>query len=117
MLIYINGVIWFHIALTFKCVTWDVSREEMYFIFRTDDFSESVTLQDNDGKVKTICSFVEKYYNCYPMPTSLVINLNIKKNEIIFIIKDFRSVVMDGIWSVSQGGKTFRTNVSLSNGN
>lgn len=109
-------MIWLHIAFTFKCVTWDVSGDEIYFIFRTSDFSESVTLKDNDGNIQTICSFEESFYHCYPIPTSLVINPNIIKNEIKFLIKDFRSMDMDGTWSISQGDKTFNTNVSLSNG-
>lgn len=88
----------------------------MYFIYRAGDFSKSVTLKNNDGRINTICRFDELYYHCDPIPTFLVIHPNIKKEELLFKIKDFKGKDIDGAWSVSQGGKTFSTIVSLSNG-
>ncbi|VDI30395.1 Hypothetical predicted protein, partial [Mytilus galloprovincialis] len=87
----------------------------MYFIYRAGDFSKSVTLKNNDGRINTICRFDELYYHCDPIPTFLVIHPNIKKEELLFKIKDFKGKDIDGAWSVSQGGKTFSTIVSLSN--
>lgn len=113
----LTGIIWIRIAFAFNCITWDVNQDEMYLIYRTEDFSNSITLKDNYGNVKTICSFEHSSYHCYPIPTFVVINPNIKKEEIIFTIEDFKRMDVDGTWSVSQGSKTFNTIVSISNGN
>lgn len=115
-IISLTVIIRIQIAFAFKCITWSVSRDEMYFTYRTGDFSKSVTFKDSGGNVKTICSFEQSSYYCQPIPTFIVIKPNIKKREIIFTIEDYKSMDLDGTWSVSQGGNTFSTIVSLSNG-
>ncbi|XP_052066925.1 uncharacterized protein LOC127706385 [Mytilus californianus] len=102
-------------AVAFNCITWDVIQDDLNLIYRTDDFLKPVSLKDNNGN-ETMCSFEKTTYHCHHIPMFGVINPNINRNEIIFTIEDVKSKDVDGTWYISQGGKTFSTTVSLTNG-
>ncbi|CAC5360201.1 unnamed protein product [Mytilus coruscus] len=102
-------------AVAYNCITWDVIQDDLNLIYRTDDFIKPVTLKDNNGN-KTRCSFEKTSYHCHHIPMFGVINPNINKKEIKFTIEDVKSKDVEGTWYISQGGKTFSTTVSLTNG-
>lgn len=114
--IYLAWFIWLHKAIASNCITWDVNGDDLYIIYRTDDFFKPITLKDNDGNIKISCTFKKSSYCCYHIPMFAVVNLNLNKKEIIFTFKDCKSNYVDGTWSVSQDGEMFSTIVSLSNG-
>lgn len=96
-------------------MVWDILGDNLVFSCTITDFSNPVTLFDNQNKTSAKCSF-EKDKNqtirCAQQIHNVVLGVNVKKKEVMFTIPNIKSKYVDGAWSCLQGLRTSTCNVS-----
>lgn len=98
---------------------WNTKENKLTISCRTRDFSKPLSLFDNRGKEYAKCRF-EHFGNqstrCSGLHESKIVSVDVQKKEVKFIIHEFKSKNIDGIWTCVQENKRFKGNVSKSKG-
>ncbi|CAC5408455.1 unnamed protein product [Mytilus coruscus] len=100
----------------YSCLTWEFKGNNLSLICRIQQEVQSVSFIDSNGILQAKCTF-KNSSNCASIHMNGSIIVNSDKNEVIFIIKEYKSKrYINEEWTCSQGNHILKAVVSTSKG-